>query len=350
MVDSPLIDNRIAFVKPNKTPIWLGKIVNYEYWPIWLFYIPIGLYITYLAIKARSVTFFTSVNPCIKDSGIIRYSKFGVLAHISEAYRPHGILLKIGDNLDEVHNEFSFPLIAKPDMGERGKGVSLIHNMETLKIYATQIKQDFIIQSYCDFPNEAAIFYVRKPSEKSGKITSFTTKEFLSVKGDGHQNIKQLMSLTFRAKLQIRRQADEFLSKIPSNGEIVKIEAIGNHNRGTRFINSNHLISKEIVDVFDAISKNIPGFYYGRYDLKFKSLEDLKLGINFKIVELNGINSEPVHIYDQTTGLFSAYQDFFRHMNYMYEISEENKKNGVKRTNSFMFWKDIFFPRGNSLN
>jgi hypothetical protein len=339
-----------VYVKPNKTPIWLGKIVNYEYWPIWLFYIPIGLYITYLAIKARSVTFFTSVNPCIKDSGIIRYSKFGVLAHISEAYKAHGILVKLGDHLDDVHNEFSFPVIAKPDMGERGKGVSLIHDIETLKIYASQIKQDFIIQSYCDFPNEAAIFYVRKPSEKSGKITSFTTKEFLCVIGDGHQNIKQLMSLTFRAKLQIRRQAAAFLSKIPSNGEIVKIEAIGNHNRGTRFINSNHLISKEIVDVFDAISKNIPGFYYGRYDLKFKSLEDLKLSINFKIVELNGINSEPVHIYDQSTGLLNAYRDFFRHMNYMYEISEENKKNGVQRTNSFMFWKDIFFPRVNSLN
>jgi hypothetical protein len=347
MVDLSFVHNRVASEEPNKTPIWLGKIVNYEYWPIWIFYIPIGLYICYCAIKARSFTFFTSVNPCIKDSGIIRYSKFGVLAYISEAYKPHGILVKSGDNLDDIYSEFSFPLIAKPDMGERGKGVALIADTKELKKYASQTKQDFIIQSYCDFPNEAAIFYVRKPSEKSGKITSFTTKEFLSVTGDGHQNIKQLMSLTFRAKLQIYRQTAEFLNTIPSNGEIVKIEAIGNHNRGTKFINSNHLISTEIVDVFDAISKDIPGFYYGRYDLKFKSLEDLKLGLNFKIVELNGINSEPVHIYDQTTGLIRAYRDFFNHVKCMYEISEENKKNGVKRTNSFMFWKDIFFPKVN---
>lgn len=129
MVDLHLLDNMSVYVKPNKTPIWIGKIVNYEYWPIWLFYIPIGLYITYLAVKARSVTFFTSVNPCIKDSGIIRYSKFGVLAHISEAYKPQGILVKIGDDLDDVHDEFSFPLIAKPDMGERGKGVTILEKL-----------------------------------------------------------------------------------------------------------------------------------------------------------------------------------------------------------------------------
>jgi hypothetical protein len=63
------------------------------------------------------------------------------------------------------------------------------------------------------------------------------------------------------------------------------------------------------------------------------------------IVELNGINSEPVHIYDQKTGIFKAYKDFFKHMRYMYEISEENKQLGLTRTNGLIFWKSIFFPK-----
>ncbi len=335
-----------TYDKPNIMPLWLGKIMNYEYWPIWVFYIPIGVYITYLALKARSATFFTGVNPSIKDSGIIRYSKFSILEMIPEIVKPKGILVKSGEDIKSLPDFVSFPIIAKPDMGERGKGVSILHNMKELKKYSKKIRQDFIIQEFCDLPQEAAIFYVKKPSESSGRITSFTTKEFLHVIGDGRQSIGQLMSVTFRARLQMYRMSQEFLQSIPEEGQYVKIEAIGNHNRGTRFINSNHLITENLVTVFDDISKHISGFYYGRYDLKFNTLEEMEKGSNFKIVELNGINSEPVHIYDQQTGLINAYKDFFTHMRYMYEISEENKSKGINRTSFFKFWVGIFTGKG----
>ncbi len=335
-----------SLAKPNITPFWLGKLVNYEYWPIWLFYIPIGLYIAYLAAKARSATFFTGVNPVIKDSGIIRYSKFSILKMIPDGCKPIGTLIKSGEIVKSLPNFLTFPVIVKPDMGERGKGVTIISNINELQKYSKKIAQDFIIQAYCDFPEEAAIFYVRKPSETKGRITSFTTKEFLHVIGDGCQNIGQLMSKTFRSRLQMPRLSQEFLQRIPEEGEYVKIEAIGNHNRGTRFINSNHLISEKLVNVFDDISKNLEGFYYGRYDLKFNTLAELDEGKNFKIVELNGINSEPVHIYDQSTGLVNAYRDFFIHMRYMYEISLENKAKGLMRTPAIKFWRSIFTGKG----
>lgn len=341
-----MTDIKAIVKKQNTTPIWLGKTVNYEYWPVWFFYIPIGLYITYLALKARSTTFFTGVNPSFKDSGIIRYSKYAILSQISDEFKPKGVFIKSGTSNIILTPQLSFPVIAKPDMGERGKGVTLVYNLATLQHYAHTINQDFIIQEFCDFPQEAAIFYVRKPSESRGRITSFTTKEFLSVTGNGHQTIGQLMSLSFRARLQIGRMSPDFLSRIPQDGEHVKIEAIGNHNRGTRFINSNHLISEKLVSVFDDISKKIDGFYYGRYDLKFNTIEEMEDGINFKIVELNGINSEPVHIYDQHTGLFNSYKDFFTHMRYMYEISEENKLRGIQRTEAIRFWVSIFSGKG----
>jgi len=329
-------------IKPNKTPLWYGKLVNYEYWPTWFFYIPIGVYVLYLMTKSRSVVYFTNVNPSIKDSGIANYSKFGVLKHIPEAHKPKGILVRNNERFDLTIENLIFPVIAKPDMGERGKGVALIKNMESLNQYACSIQQDFIIQEYCNYPEEAAIFYIRKPSESKGRITSFTTKEFLSVKGDGLKNIGQLMGQTFRARLQIAKQKPEFLSFVPLKDKIIKIEAIGNHNRGTRFINSNHLISEKLIHVFDRISLQIDGFYYGRYDLKFNSIDELEDGINFKIVELNGINSEPVHIYDQSTGLWNAYRDCFQHYNFMYQIGLENHKLGNKRSDAWAFWKSIF--------
>lgn len=328
--------------KKNTTPVWFGKLVNYEYWPIWLFYFPISFYIIYLACKAKSTTYFTNVNPNIKHSGLFRYSKFGVLQHIPDEYKPKGILIKQGEFSDLKIHGFTFPIITKPDMGERGKGVALIQDIYALKKYVANNPGDFIIQEYCDFQEEAAVFYIRKPSEKKGRITSFTTKKFLEVTGEGKSTICQLMSSSFRAKLQIHRQKPEFLNTIPQKGEKIKIEAIGNHNRGTRFINANHLITDQLTDVFDQISQCIPDFFYGRYDLKYTNLSDLESGKNFQIVELNGINSEPVHIYDQSTGLILAYKDFFKHYHDMYEISVENKKAGHKRIEFWSFWKSIF--------
>jgi hypothetical protein len=107
------------------------------------------------------------------------------------------------------------------------------------------------------------------------------------------------------------------------------------------------LISEKLVSVFEDISKKIDGFYYGRYDLKFNTIEEMEDGINFKIVELNGINSEPVHIFmTSSTGLLHAYKDFFTHMRYMYEISEENKLRGIQRTGAIRFWVSIFSGKG----
>jgi len=339
-------DVKAIVKKHNTIPIWIGKTINYEYWPIWFFYIPIGFYIFFLAIKARSFTFFTGVNPSMKDSGIIKYSKFDVMASIPNHLKPKGILIRKDESISGLPPFLTYPLIAKPDMGERGKGVMIVHTDNELQTYSSTIKQDFILQEFCDHPQEAGIFYVRRPSETKGRITSFTTKEFLHVIGDGNQNIGQLMSQTFRARLQMYRLSPKFLKSIPKEGQYVKIEAIGNHNRGTRFINSNHLISEKLLTIFDDISKNVDGFYYGRYDLKFNMLEEMEEGKNFKIVELNGINSEPVHIYDQQTGLINAYKDFFAHMRYIYEISLENKAIGVKRTPVIKFWKSIFAGKG----
>ncbi|MGB4837498.1 MAG: hypothetical protein WBP08_00765 [Saprospiraceae bacterium] len=345
MIDTKIMKSGVSGVGLKIRYLWLGKLLNYEYWPIWVFYIPIGAYITYLAMKARSATFFTGVNPSIKDSGIIRYSKSAILDSIPEAFKPRGILMHPSEKITSLPSFLSFPLIVKPDMGERGKGVTIVHNHDELKAYSDSIGRNFILQEFCDSPNEAGIFYVRKPSESFGRITSFSTKEFLHVIGDGKQNIGQLMFLNFRSRLQIERMDAEFLSKIPDNGEYVKLEPIGNHNRGTRFIKSNHLISKKLEAVFDDISKGICEFYYGRYDLKYNSLEELEDGKNFKIVELNGINSEPAHIYDQKTGLINAYRDFFTHMRFMYEISEENKARGFKRTKVLKFWYHLFLGR-----
>ena len=70
-------------------------------------------------------------------------------------------------------------------------------------------------------------------------------------------------------------------------------------------------------------------FYYGRYDIKCKSIEDLKLGKNFSILEFNGCGAEPNHIYDAGLKLRKAYREILKHWKALYQISRYNRKNGT---------------------
>ncbi|MEQ9006519.1 MAG: hypothetical protein RLP12_01450, partial [Ekhidna sp.] len=66
------------------------------------------------------------------------------------------------------------------------------------------------------------------------------------------------------------------------------IEPIGNHCRGTKFLNDNHEINTELNQAFNQLAGQIPDLHFGRFDLKCKSYDDLKELKNFKILELNG--------------------------------------------------------------
>jgi phosphomannomutase len=60
-----------------------------------------------------------------------------------------------------------------------------------------------------------------------------------------------------------------------SLGENRLLEPIGNHCRGTKFVNANHLINNQLDEVFSKISEGFEGFYYGRFDMKVESIDDL---------------------------------------------------------------------------
>jgi len=69
------------------------------------------------------------------------------------------------------------------------------------------------------------------------------------------------------------------------------IEPIGSHNLGTEFRDARIRISPELTTLLKQWSDQLLGFYYGRFDIKFKSWEALQKGEDFKIIEVNGVNS-----------------------------------------------------------
>lgn len=300
-----------------------------------MFYVPNLPYAFYLALRAKHSAFFSAANPCIKSSGNGTESKYDVIQLVPEKYRPKSILVTPNSTFSETLSKIEiskilFPLIAKPDIGFRGLLVKKINNKTELKSYLEKYPIDIIIQEFLDFKNECGVFYHRNPNDKKGKITSLTLKHFLSVIGDGKSSLKKLISEDNRAKLYIDLFSSihkEKMENIPLKDEQVKLTAIGNHSKGTQFINGNHLISHKLEEVFDNLSNSIPGWYYGRIDLKYNSFKELEDGINFKILEVNGILAEPTHIYDaQKTTYLKALKSIRTHWKQLSKIAIYNHK------------------------
>jgi len=318
----------------------ITKWTRYEFWPFWLFYGPLTPWYIYKIFRAGAPAYFCSANPGLKWGGFIDYSKIDLLNQIEEKYKPKTYFFP------ELTNQtipFPFPFIAKPNTGERGIGVELIRNQADWDTYLHQNKRNLIVQEYFDSAIEFGVFYVQLPNEPKGKIISITAKDFLTFTGDGKSTLHELINQNVRAyyrKDYLIQRFQNQLDLILANNEQLLIEPIGNHNRGTTFLNGTHLKTAELENTIDQIAQKIDGFYYGRFDLKAKSIADFKNG-NFVILEVNGANSEATHIYDPSFNLFKAYKEVIRHLNYQFKIAVQNHQNGVKWTDWKLLAKEL---------
>ena len=299
------------------------KISEFEYWPVWIFYAPFVPYWIWKSMQSFSFSYFCKVNPGVKFGGFLNYSKFEIIDQIPVDFKPKTQFFKQKYDLKILPE---FPFIAKPDVGERGKNVELIKNENDWKKYP--VEKNLMIQEYVDFPFEFDVFYAKIPNENSGKILSVTGKEFLTYKSDGKTSLRKFIENHPRTKRRIDYLNEKFknqLDEIPEKNEKILLEPIGNHNRGTRFYDASELVTKKLNEKIDEISKQIPGFYYGRFDVKANSIEQFQAG-EFKILEINGANSEPTHIYDSKFSLFQAYKEVKRHLDIQYKIAKKNPK------------------------
>lgn len=316
---------------------FLIKLRSWEYWPFYVVQFPIFLYFIWLSLRARSFMFFTASNPGITMGGMVGESKYDVLKKIPQHLVPKSLLVKQPSTKEEIlqqmlHNGLSFPVIFKPDLGERGFMVKRIHDEADIEQYLQEMKFDFIVQEFVDLPLELGVFYTRIPHQENGKVTSVVIKEMLTVTGDGVSTLKQLVLNKDRAKLQwdvLKEKLRDNLEDVVPKDKRVEIVSIGNHCLGTTFLNGNHLINQQLSDTFDAISKQINGFYFGRYDLRCNSIEDLYAG-KVKIMELNGCGAEPAHIYNPGYSLVKAQQELVQHWQTIFLISRENARQGIR--------------------
>lgn len=259
--------------------------------------------------------------------------KSEIFEQMPSSFIPETYLISPGDLKLALSSasKIGYPIIAKPDIGERGRLVEKINNPRQLEVYVQNCPVDFLIQELVTFPLELGVFYVKYPDEEKGTVTSIVQKEFLSVIGDGNKTINDLLQANARARSQLNFDHDRFrsmMNMVPKVGEKITIEAIGNHCRGTTFLNANDMIDEQLNVAFDQLAAQIPNFYFGRFDLRCESIHSLRKLKDFKIVELNGAGSEPGHIYQPGYSLIEAYKDLFYHFKMLSQVSRQNRKRG----------------------
>ncbi len=310
-------------------------LAHHEFWPWWVLLAPMWPLWILFGLRLRCATWFTTVNPGIEDGGFMGESKMKIMDIIPDAFKPKTIFVQHAHALNEenIFSQLSFPLILKPDVGGRGRKIAIIKKREELHQYHTTIGEDYMVQEIIEAPLELGVFYSRIPNEKKGRILSIASKGFLKVMGNGTLTIEELMRQNKRASDQVERLAKTIdLSRVLQVNEEVLLEPIGNHSKGTIFNNENHRISEALNETFDQISKQIEGFYYGRYDLRVTNWEDLEAGKNISILELNGLTSDAAHIFDPNYRLRDVFRTQYKHIKIAYAIAKYNLKHGVKAT------------------
>lgn len=324
--------------------------------PPFIFYSPVAFRWLLMSIQYRSLLLPTVSNPLIEAGGLWGESKSRLMDQIGTDQRewvaPYSaVRITHGISEDEIMTSVKeamasissvFPVVVKPDIGWQGYGVRAIKNEEELKSYMLSYPRDttLIIQQLVSWEGEAGVFYSRLPGEENGKIISLTLRYYPHVIGDGISTVSQLLHKNERTrfKLNFYRGRESFhkglsekkLNTIPQKGEVFRLAFIGSIRVGGLYRNGSEYITEALQKSFAAVGKSMPEFYFGRFDIKFKSIEKLMDGEDFLIFEVNGAGAEAIHVWDASTPIFKMYRELFRYQSLMFEISALNRRRGFK--------------------
>jgi len=380
----------IPHVAAGMPPLDLGgpPVSFFEFWPTWLMYLPVAIQVRLLALRHRAISLPLIANPAVPLSGMVGTPKSAILKLAGPAANQHILPWIVVNSISKqanlpnakraddgerkgpgasregpAHhrspgaNKFNsakdaeektplepaisaiaragleFPLVGKPDIGCRGAGVKLLRDREALQSYLGQFPPGaaVMLQKLADFEAEAGVFYVRDPETEKGEITSLTLKYTPYVVGDGNRTLAELVAADPRAgglaRLYRERNAGHWHEVIPK-GRPHRLVFSASHCRGAVFRDGGHLITPQLTAALDRIFDDIPGFYYGRLDVKFRDVESLRAGRGLQIGEINGASSESIHIWDRRTGLLDPVKTLLRQYQTLFTLGRANRKRG----------------------
>ncbi|MBE7939088.1 MULTISPECIES: hypothetical protein [Ramlibacter] len=326
----------------TRRPAALGAL---ERLPKWVICIPLVLQWIVLGIRYRSLSLPTAANPRITAGGMVGEGKleyFAGMGPVARAATARHIGLRVEDGMSAADVQarmaaggLGFPVVAKPDLGLCGHGVRRVDGIEALMDYLGRFPQGevVVLQEYLAQPGEAGIFYARDPATGRGRIIGLALRDFPRVVGDGVRSIAALAAADPRARRLLASPLHDLtrdLSQVPAAGELVRLSTIGSTRVGGLYRDAGTCITPALVDAVDAIARDMPEFYFGRFDVRFDSLADLACGRGLRIMEVNGAGSEAIEAWDPDTPLWRGFALIFAKQRLLFEIAHARRQAGTQ--------------------
>lgn len=315
---------------------FLFKLTRWESWHHHVKYIPIMPVWFLYCIRAKSFWFFTTSNPSITFGGFEGESKREIYEQLPSESYPKSMYVEPSITFSELEkqvtdNGFTYPFIVKPDVGTMGYMFRKISNAGELKKYHEYMLFKYVLQKLIDYPLEVSLFYYRMPNETRGTVSGFLMKLPPQIKGDGESTFLELIEnnadLKFKQEEMKQRYQHELDTVLPA-GETFILSHASNRSQGGKMVSLEHEIDQKLTTLFDKISLHSKHFYYGRYDIKCASVESLKNGKDFSILEYNGAGAGIQHIYGNGLSLWKACMTILDHWEMLFRISVHNHQKG----------------------
>lgn len=323
--------------------------------PAKVFYAPLAANWLWLGLRHRSLSLPSIANPRIEVGGLWGESKRAYLDMIAGSSRRWvaryaALDRRPGDPADDLRRALAaardagidFPLVVKPDIGWQGYGVRLIHTEEELADYIRAFPEGatFLLQELIDWQGEAGIFYSRMPGEAAGRVTAVTLRYFPHVVGDGVHSVRDLILAeersAWKSRLHLGQSREhggvhkDLLDQVPATGALVRLSFIGSIRVGGIYRDAPQVLTRELNDRFDAISRGMDNFYYGRFDIRFASIDRLARGEDFRIIEVNGAGSEAISAWDPSIRICKVYSRLRAQQRTMFQIGALNRDRGER--------------------
>lgn len=336
--------------------VTLARTLHHEWWPAWLWYLPLLPYLLYLALRHRGLAVFTCCNPGIENGGgWVGESKHAIMKALGDhpavlptilipPGTPDDRLASLLRGLKSQPRPFDFPVILKPNAGQRGHAVKLARSPEDARVYLAAMTSPAACQPYHPGPAEFGVLWARAPgSPDSGRIYSINRKTFPVLTGDGSRTIEELMAAHPRFRLQaevfLTRLGDDCL-RIPAPGEAIRLSLSGNHAQGTLFADGEDLITPALERTIGALALGFAGgLDLGRFDIRCPDEDALRRGEGLAIIELNGVTSESANLYDPARSTAWAYRVLFGLWDRLYALGAERRRAGARPLSITDLWR-----------
>jgi membrane protein DedA with SNARE-associated domain len=334
------------------------RMIRREYWPAGVQYALLSPLLVRLGLRHGAAA-FTCCNPGITGGGgMVGESKKAILEGlngstallaaelIAPAEDPEGRVRSALDAIARRSELGGFPVMLKPDAGERGFAVHLARCEEDVRRYFRRIHSAALVQRFHPGPHECGVLWVRVGGAdgRRGRVFSITRKEFPVVTGDGRRTLEDLIHdhprLHCQAAVFLERFAEQ-REQVLALGQTMRLAQAGNHCQGTLFRDGTDLKTPALEEAIDAAARSfVGGLDIGRFDLRYESDELLRQGQGFAIVELNGTAGESTNIYDPDRSIWWAYSVLAEQWRLMYRLGAERQQAGARPMPLWRLWRD----------